>query len=281
MEKMSEVVAGSAYHKLHHMLSDSAWSKGHLCKELAEDARSCRLSSREAGLLIDESAFAKKGEKSAGVARQWNGRLGKTDNCQVGVFAAIAKGDIAALVDAQLYLTEDWAKDSERCREAGIPAAAQKFRTKGQIALELVRNARRNGLRFGFVGFDGGYGHLPWLLRELDKDGEIFLAEIHSNQQIYLEEPHPHVPERKSSRGAAPTKLVAGADALTVTDWLKSQLESAWQRIRLRGGEKGEVMAEFIKARVYLLDKVEAQPQRYHLWLFGRICGYFWTLRPI
>ncbi|MBK9705039.1 MAG: transposase [Betaproteobacteria bacterium] len=72
-------------------------------------------------LVIDESGFAKKGEMSAGVARQWNGRLGKTDNSQVGVFAAVVRDRVAALVEGELYVPEEWFADPQRCREAGIP----------------------------------------------------------------------------------------------------------------------------------------------------------------
>ncbi|SEQ95292.1 DDE superfamily endonuclease [Nitrosomonas sp. Nm51] len=72
-------------------------------------------------LIIDESAFAKKGESSAGVSRQWNGRLGKVDNCQVGVFASLCQNSMAGLVDVRLYLPEHWVSDSGRCKKAAIP----------------------------------------------------------------------------------------------------------------------------------------------------------------
>jgi len=67
-------------------------------------------------LILDESAFEKKGQSSAGVARQWNDRLGKVDNCQVGVFASLCRGDIASLIDTCLYLPEHWAGATFLCR---------------------------------------------------------------------------------------------------------------------------------------------------------------------
>ena len=73
------------------------------------------LGGKEAVLIFDESGFAKKGEASAGVARQWNGRLGKVDNCQVGVFATLCRGDLATLIDTRLYLPEAWCQDDARC----------------------------------------------------------------------------------------------------------------------------------------------------------------------
>jgi SRSO17 transposase len=162
-------------------------------------------------LLLDESAFGKKGNMSAGVARQWNGRLGKVDNCQVGVFAAVTRDGVASVVDADLYLPEKWAKDTTRCEAVGVPEEAQTFRTKGEIALDMVMRLRREGLHFSFVAFDGGYGHLPWLLGELDGEGEIFFAEVHSDQAIYLQDPAPAVAARRSSKGRAPRRLQTAA----------------------------------------------------------------------
>jgi SRSO17 transposase len=92
--------------------------------------------------LIDETSFAKKGSKTAGVQRQHCGATGKTDNCVVAVYLGYATEDFHALIDCDLYLPEEtWAENPERRKEAGIPADL-KFRTKGQIALDLLRRAR-------------------------------------------------------------------------------------------------------------------------------------------
>ncbi len=84
----------------------------------------------ESQLIIDETGFGKKGIKSVGVARQYNGRLGKIDNCQVAVFAALGCGDRASLIGTRLYLPEEWCNDPGRCRKAGIPEEDRNFRTK-------------------------------------------------------------------------------------------------------------------------------------------------------
>jgi SRSO17 transposase len=265
MEKMSEVVAESSYHKLHHMLSDAQWDCGQVSRELAEDANRHRLGSTQSGLLLDGSGFGKKGEKSAGVQRQWNGRLGKVDNCQVGLFGAIAKGDIAALIDARLYLPESWVTDPARCEEAGIPEKQQVHRSKGELAADIVSTARKNGLRFGFVGFDGEFGQLPWLLRQLADDGEIFMADVHSNQIIYTQDPHPNIPTRKSARGRAPSCLTSQVDGETVAAWAVRQPDSAWRRILLRPGEKRHLIVEFLCARVYVWDGTETSARRWHV----------------
>lgn len=146
MECMADVVATSHYQWMHHMLSESAWDRAGARRQLVADANA-HFGRGGTAFVIDESEFAKKGEHSAGVARQWNGRLGKTDNSQVGVFAAITRGGVAALVDAELYLPESWASDPARCKAAGIPESAQTFRTKGEMALGMVLRARCNRLQ--------------------------------------------------------------------------------------------------------------------------------------
>lgn len=257
---MAETVSGSRYQRLHHMLSESAWDRRGVRRQLIADANvhfgpAC-------ALVIDESAFAKKGDLSAGVARQWNGRLGKTDNSQVGVFAAVTRDGVAALVEGELYVPEAWFADRERCRAAGIPEDVE-FRTKGEMALTMIHRLRQEGLRFAYTVFDAGYGHLPWLLRALEGERETFLAEVHSDQAIYLHDPAPAVPERQSVKGRAPSRLQTQAQPLTVTAWAAAQPASRWCRLSVREGEKGEVIADYLKQRVWLWDGAE---QRAHCW---------------
>ena len=271
MERMADVVAGSPYQRLHHMLSESAWDRAGVLRHLVTDANA-HFGRGGTALVIDESGFAKKGEHSAGVARQWNGRLGKTDNSQVGVFAAITRGEVAALVDAELYLPESWTSDPDRCESAGIPESAQTFRTKGEMALEMVLRARRNGLLFDWVSFDGGYGQLPWLLNDLDDEREIFLAEVHSDQMIYLSDPAPVIPER-TGRGRVPSRRVSEATPLVVTAWAAAQPAKAWRRMKLRDGEKGEVVAEFMTARGFVWDGESPAGRHWHLLVRREIGG--------
>ena len=80
--------------------------------------------------VVDESGFAKKGKHSVGVARQWNGRQGKVDNCQVGVFGALGKGHLASLTDLRLYLPKEWVDNPGRCRKAGVPASERESRIR-------------------------------------------------------------------------------------------------------------------------------------------------------
>ncbi len=267
---MAETVSGSRYQRLHHMLSESAWDRRGVRRQLITDANAHF--GYAGALLIDESAFAKKGDMSAGVARQWNGRLGKTDNSQVGVFAAVVRDRVAALVEGELYVPEEWFADATRCQDAGIPEGME-FRTKGEIALDMIHRLRQEGLRFAYVVFDAGYGHLPWLLRALDGERETFLAEVHSDQTIYLSDPAPAVPERQSAKGKAPRRLQAQTLPLTVTAWAAAQPASRWRRLSVREGEKGEVVADYLKQRVWLWDGAEQRARCWHLLVRREIDG--------
>ena len=93
-------------------------------------------------LIIDESSFAKQGDRSVGVARQWSGRLGKVDNCQVAVFAVLSDGQRHAPVDMRLYLPKGWIDDPARCERADIPQKARTPTSKSEHALNIVREAR-------------------------------------------------------------------------------------------------------------------------------------------
>jgi SRSO17 transposase len=270
MEKMSETVAGSEYQSLHHMLSESPWSRAGVRRQLVTDANAHF--GHPSALVIDESAIAKKGDKSAGVARQWNGRLGKTDNSQVGVFAAVTRDRLAALVDGELFVPETWFDDPERCQEAGMPEGLE-FRTKGEMALDMIYRLRREGLRFAYTAFDAGYGHLPWLLRALDDEQEIFLAEVHSDKAIYLTDPAPAVPQRQSTKGKAPSRLQAQVAPLTVTAWADVQPASRWRRLAVREGEKGDVVADYLTGRVWLWDGAEKRARCWHLLVRREIDG--------
>lgn len=271
MERMADLVAGSHYHRLHHMLSESSWDRAGVLRQLIVDANA-HFGRGGTALVIDESAMVKKGEHSVGVARQWNGRLGKLENSQVGVFAALRRGELATLVDAELYLPQEWTSDPARCREAGVPEQAIVLRTKGEIALQMILRARRNGLLFDWVAFDGGYGHLPWLLSALDDERISFLAEVHSDQAVYLTDPKPAVPGY-AGRGKRPTQPVSEAKSTTVTDWAAAQPTNAWHRMKLRDGEKGKVVAEFLAARVFLWNGESPEARQWHLLVRREIGG--------
>ena len=129
MERMAEVVVESDEQVLQHFLSNSNWDERGVLDQVALGADELLGGSEETALLIDESGITKKGKKSVGVARQWNGRLGKVDNCQVGVYAALSRGQLSTLIDTRLYLPSCWVQDKARCEAAQVPCGYQKHRT--------------------------------------------------------------------------------------------------------------------------------------------------------
>lgn len=265
MERMEEVVPDADHQGLQHMLSESAWSERAVLDQIAQEASQQLGNDEDTALLIDESGVPKKGRHSVGVARQWCGQIGKVDNCQVGVFAALTRGWDVTLIDERLFLPKDWTDDEARCEAAGIPKAHRGFQRKADLALAMIRHARQQRIGFAWVGFDGFYGSDPGLLRALDADGELFVSDVHRDQRIYLMDPEPVVPPSTTSRGRPPSVLQAQTPALRVDDWAQQQPPGAWQRITVREGAKGPLQVDILQGRVWLWDGEEAQAHWWHL----------------
>lgn len=263
MLRMSEVNAVD-HQAMPHMLTAGSVDWQGFGQQIAREANEL-LGGKDAVLIVDESGFAKKGEASAGVARQWNGRLGKVDNCQVGVFATLCRGDMATLIDTRLYLPEAWCSADERCRKAAIPKDQRQFRSQSPLALEMLESARQPGVQFGSVGIDGGYGKEPAVLRGVDEPGCRLVADVHGDQTIYLQDPKPRVPEATASRGRTPSRLKAQCASQRVDRWAAAQPSDAWQRLTLREGEKGLLRADDLHALVWAWDGEEATARCGHL----------------
>ena len=264
MERMEEHVVGADNQALQYMLTDAQWDSKAVMDQVAQEVNQL-LGGDESCLLLDESGFERKGEHSVGVARQWNGRLGKVDNCQVGVFAALGCGTRVSLIDFRLYLPESWSKDALRCKKMGIPESFRAFKTKSELALEMVRHQRHQGIQFAWVGADGGYGKEPAFLRGLDDMDEIFVVDVHKDQLIYLEDPQPVIPQKKNKRGKKTSRYQAQTQSVRVDDWKKAQPEEAWQRYKLRDSTKGELVVEILHQRVWLWDKNGPNAHHWHL----------------
>lgn len=138
--------------------------------------------------VIDETAHAKKGDKTPGVKRQWCGRLGKVENCVVTVHLAYVAGGFHCLIDGELFLPEDWSADRERCRAAGIPDAVV-HRPKWQIALDERDRAVANGVRLDYVTFDENYPMNPEFLFALDDRGQRYVGEVKRTYCGWLAQP--------------------------------------------------------------------------------------------
>jgi len=264
MERMAEVVPDSDEQSMQHFITNSPWDHRAVIDQVARDCDRLLGGHADSAFLIDESAIPKKGKKSVGVARQWCGRLGKTDNCQVGVYASLSRGKRVSLIDGRLYLPREWTDDRVRCRKAGVPDDVG-FQTKAELAIDMVLRARENGVRFAWVGADAGYGKEPDFLCRLEDAQETFLVDVHKDQMIYLEDPRPRIPEKRSAKGRAPTRPAAQTPSLRVDKWVAQQSETSWRRICFRDSSKGKLEADFLVQRVWFWNKREAHGRQWIL----------------
>ena len=251
MERMSEVLEGVNWQNLQQFISDTKWSSRAVWDAVAEGANARLGGHRDSTLLIDESAHAKQGNASAGVARQHNGRLGKTDNCQVGVFSVLARGAVATMVGARLFLPDEWYEDPARCRKAGIPEEEIQARTKIDLARELIAQARAQKLDFQAVAFDRFYGRDQSLVSELAASGLRVLADIPTDTLVWASKPSSaQRPKHLGASGAV------RADAIAMPKLKK---------ITLRDGENGPVNVQCAAQRVWLWPKADAAPSEWWL----------------
>ena len=265
MERMEEVVDAAEYEALQQFVSASPWSARAVLDRVALEADALLGGSGETALILDESGFAKQGRCSVGVARQWNGRLGKVDNSQVAVFGALAAGARVVPIDVKLFLPEEWCNDPARCDKAGVPEDERTYRTKPQLALEIVQHQRRSGVRFDYVSADGLYGNSGVFCRALDDDGEVFLMHVHSDQRVYVEDPHPAVPPRRAPRGRAPSTLQAQCEPLRLEALARQLTPDDWERVVVRPTSAGPLRLDIHRRQVWVWDGEEEQARGWQL----------------
>ena len=190
-----------------HFLSQSPWDYRALRNWLRNVGS--RFIGKNGALVIDECGNPKAGSKSVGVCRQYLGNIGKVDNGQVGVFLAYVKHGTRLLLDFRLYLPKSWTSDSKRCKAACIPDNEQNFRTKAELAHEMIVEAVNAGIYFSHICMDGFYGSQPWLLTKLELINLFYVADIGSKVYVYLTEPVYSIPLRKGSRGKIPSRKLS------------------------------------------------------------------------
>lgn len=248
IETIENDVAESDYQGMEQFISSSPWSHEALMDQLAHEADSLLGDPHQAALIIDESSFLKKGNSSVGVQRQWSGRAGKIENCQVGVFACLAKGQRMCLTDFRLFLPESWAQDEQRCDKAKIPAEHRNHRAKWRQALDMVVAAKQRGMRFGWVGADSLYGNVSEFINGVEDLGEVFMADIHVSTRIWTEEPLLDHAGKAPGKGRPRTrgKLSAANQAryLSVVAWTQEHWESESRRVIYRQSTKGNLVAQ-------------------------------------
>ncbi len=260
IETIENDVSGSDYQGMEQFISTSPWDHRALLDDVARDADKLLGDEEEAGLFLDESSFLKKGKASVGVQRQWSGRAGKVENCQVGVFGCLGKGEQFALTDFRLFLSEEWTDDPTRCDKAKIPEDQRNYRAKWQLALEIVKQARNNGMRFGWVGVDSLYGHNNQFLNALEDDGECFMADVRKNFKVWTSRPLVEIPTRSNSkRGRVPKRLRLNkeknkAKLLRVDKFVEEHFGKNHRKIAYRQGSKGKLCARVWVVEVWVWE---------------------------
>jgi len=223
--------------QLQAFVGQSPWDHRPLLEELARQVGQ-DLGEPDGVLVFDPSAFPKSGRDSVGVARQWCGRLGKVDNCQVGVYLGYVSRREHALVDARLYLPEEWARDRIRRRKCGVPSSVR-FRTRHELALEMLLD-KRSLLPHAWVAGDDEMGRSTWFRRQLADLQEQYLLAVPSNTIVRdLRAPLPSRADPRRKRAFEQVRL-----------WAAALPATAWTKIDVRDGHRGPLLVEAVKTRV-------------------------------
>jgi SRSO17 transposase len=224
---------------LQKFIGQSPWDHQPLLTELTRQI-GAELGEADAVLVFDPSAFPKKGTTSVGVQRQWCGRLGKLDNCQVGLYLGYVARRDHALVDVRLYLPQEWARDKRRRKQAGVPAQIR-FRTRHELALEMLEQ-RGAELPHAWIAGDDEMGRCAWFRQQLQARGEHYLLAVPSNTLVrdLAAEPPPY-----GGRGRYPQVPFQRVDR-----WCAALPEDAWETIEVRDGEKGPLRVQAVRALV-------------------------------
>ena len=153
MVQFEKIVPESDHQSLQHFASNSPWDDEPILDDVSQTISERIGDAQRGSLHIDESSFPKQGNDSVGVSRQYCGRLGKVDNCQVGVFLGYTSNSYRMLLDKRLYLPEEWIKDKERRKKCGVPENVG-LQIKSQLGLELIGKAIERKIPFGWIGMD-------------------------------------------------------------------------------------------------------------------------------
>ena len=218
---------------LQKFVGQADWDHRPLLTELAQQVGR-QLGEPDGVLVFDPSSFPKKGTESVGVARQWCGRLGKVDNCQVGIYLAYASRKEHALVDCRLYLPKEWTQDRRRMNKAGVPRSVR-FATRHELALEML-DEHGSLLPHRWVTGDDEMGRSSWFRQELRQRDESYLLAVPSNtlvRELLVADP-PY-----SGRGRRGKTPFVRAEV-----WCAALPEEDWETVDVRDGEKGPLVVQ-------------------------------------
>ena len=252
-ENLSESVGISA-RAMQRFLTEARWSDDAVIGRLQEYLAP-KLGHPEAVWVFDGSDFPKQGRKSAGVARQYCGRLGKVANCQAGMFLAYVSPLGRALVDKRLYLPQVWASDDVRCAAAGVPAKRRSYRSKTELALEMLAQATELGhLEAGWVAGDDAFGMSPSFREGLAALGMRYVLHVPGGTTAWPLEPgwtSPEYPGNSHPGFGRPRKpRLRDGQRRTMEQRSDELPEEAWREITVAEGSQGPRTYRFSAQRV-------------------------------
>ena len=248
-----------------HFMSYSPWSGPGLVAAVQEDIKRHPEFQSQGVLVFDESAEQKSGEHSAGAGRQHNGRLGKIEMSQVGVFAALVTPRVNTWIDGELFFPASWFEEeaADKRKKVGFPEG-RTFKTKPELVWEIVQRLKAREIPFQAVVMDELYGRNNELRKRLDEAGVEYYSDIPSNTVMYLERPQIVYPLTKKGKPSKHYQIVA-KHRYTAAELLKHpKLE--WAEITVRPTERGELHARFGRCLVWTVHRGECRQE----WLLIR-----------
>jgi SRSO17 transposase len=254
------LASGCAVRTLQEFLRDHHWQHARVVEQLQRHVAATLASGPDDDLgnvgLIDETSALKSGTKTPGVQRQYLGCVGKIDNGIVTVHLGVCKGRYKTLIDAELFLSVDWAKDRTRCRAAGIPEEMT-YRPKSQIALEELDRAKANGVPLDWLTFDEGYGKAPEFLCGLDERQLLFVGEVPKSLSCLA----------VNGSGSRPDASVKGRRAEDVVRHSPAFLKQRWVKVKLSRQTVGVQTWEVKAAQVWQMqEQVWSQRTYWLIW---------------
>ena len=263
VEPMAAVTApaqvAAKHQSLLHFVGNAPWSDAAMLARVGQLALpAIERSGRIEAWIIDDTAFPKQGKHSVGVHHQYCGQLGKQANCQVAVTLSLANHDASLPVAYRLYLPKAWAEDDARRRKAKVPEDIT-FKTKPEIALDLVRWAHEIGLPGKMALMDAAYGNDSRLRAGVTELGTAYVAGIQAQTLVWKPGVRPGLPPKKGRRDAPNTTSV-GELALS----LKAK---AWRTVEWREGTNELLSSRFARVRVHVASSHERSGKAAKEWL--------------
>lgn len=264
MERMEEEIPDSEYRLYQHFISNSKWDYKDLISRISLDVSEVlsmykQQSGKPTGYIVDESSHLKKGKESVGVSNQYAGVAGKVDNCQVAVYSSLVNDNKASIINERLFLPKSWTSSKARCDKAKIPQKERIYKTKPELALEMVAEDIKRGVEFDWVGGDGLYGHNTEFCKGLDNLGQFYVLDVHKDELIFTEKPEIYLPEKKPGKGRKPSRLKANKKAERIDRYANNLQLQDWETIKIRKTTKGWLKLNIHIARVWVWDGEEKQ----------------------